>query len=192
MDTLVIYAHPKTGGYCDAIRKEVIRELIAKKVKHELIDLYKIKYDPVLKPEEHYTNGGYKISDQNKKFQKKIDKAKNLIFIYPTWWGTCPAILKGWIDRVFTARWAFKYVNGLPIGLLRGRRAILFLTSGASNILSRVFQGGRPFKNMGRDVLMFCGIRTRHYQLGNCKKFDEKRIPEIERMVKKGLRHLRH
>ena len=117
--TLIIYAHPNKEGNCGKILNFTEKTLKEKNIGYELIDLYENKYNPCLLDKEHYTSGKFEISEQNKAFQKQIQENKNIIFIYPIWWGSMPAILKGFFDRVFTSRFAFKYkkkfgMNGTP------------------------------------------------------------------------------
>lgn len=190
METLIIYAHPKTKGYCPEIMSEVLKQLKIRGLKYDVIDLYKIKYDPVLHEKEHYTAGGYDVSKQNKEFQSKIKKAKKLIFIYPIWWASMPAILKGFIDRVFVGRFAFTYVNGVPKGLLKGRKAAIFTTSGAPKFFSWLFQGGSTIKGIKNMILGFCGIKSKVFQLGSAQEYNSKRKGEIRKLVKKGLDYL--
>lgn len=188
--TIIIYAHPKTGGHCFNILKEVKRKLSSKKKKYELVDLYKINYDPVMKESEHYTSGNYNISNQNKEFQKKIEKAEKLIIIYPVWWTAMPAILKGFFDRVFTSHFAFKYIKGIPVGLLKGKKAAVFIASGAPRIITKFYLGDRPIKIIKKDILKFCGVKSRVFYLGRALKFDETKKNKIEKLVNKGLNYL--
>jgi len=191
--TLVIYAHPDTGGHCSIIKEEVKKALERFKIDYELIDLYKIGYDPILHEKEHYTRGKRDVSVQNQKFQEKIRESDELIFIYPIWWNSMPAILKGFFDRVFTARFAFIYKNPwyspipVPIGLLKGKNAIVFITSGATNLLSMIFQGFRAQKIMKNDILRFCGIKSKVYQLGNANDLTEKNIKRIKKTVERAI-----
>jgi len=117
---LIIYAHPNKKGHCGYILEQVKKRLDKKREKYKILDLYQMKYDPLLKDEEHYTSGSHKVSKNNKIIQKKIKKSKKLIFIYPTWWNNMPAILKGFVDRVFIPKFAFSYKGNFPIGLLKG------------------------------------------------------------------------
>ena len=60
--------------------------------------------------------------------------AEGIIIIHPNWWGMPPAILKGWVDRVMRPGVAYEFLEGdsgegVPRGLLRARRAIVFNTS---------------------------------------------------------------
>ncbi|MGM5483087.1 MAG: NAD(P)H-dependent oxidoreductase [Nanobdellota archaeon] len=179
MKHLIIYAHPDTGGHCEHILSEVKERLDD----FEVIDLYKENYDPVLHENEHYTRGNYEISERNKEFQEKIKESKYLIFIFPVWWYAPPAVLKGFLDRVFISRFAFRYVNGIPKGLLKDKKATVFFTTGAPTIYYKLF-GNLPKKNMAK-TLGFSGIKSRVYQFGRCLKFNEKKKASITKKIRK-------
>jgi NAD(P)H dehydrogenase (quinone) len=98
-----------------------------------------------------------------------------------------PAIMKGFIDRVFSAGFAFKYTNGVPVGLLKGKKATVFVSSGARKILTKVFLGNRFEKLIASDILGFCGIKAKVYQVGNAKQLDNTQIKIIESNVKSAL-----
>ena len=189
MKTLIIYAHPSTPGYCPTILKEVETKLKSTNEEYELLDLYKMNYNPILSEKEHYTAGFYDISKKNKVIQKKILDAKNLIFIYPVWWGSMPAILKGFFDRILTSHYAFQYSkNGSRVnGLLKGRNATVFITSGGPKIFTLL---ASPAFVIKFNILKFCGIKSKINIIGKCRKFDEARVPEIKKMVEKGLKFL--
>ena len=187
---LIVYAHPETPGWAPLTLKEVERQLKKQNQKCNVIDLYKIKYDPVLHEDEHYTAGERAISAQNKKFQQMIKDTDKLIFIHPVWWNGMPAILKGWMDRVLTARFAFKYRGIIPVKLLKGRKAVVFSTAGAPKILFWLFLRNGASLNIASDILGFCGIKTKVFLTGNVKGITEKTQQIIEKKVKKGLRWL--
>jgi NAD(P)H dehydrogenase (quinone) len=184
MKPLIIYAHPHTGGHCAEILKEVTQRLHNAKIKHDVIDLYRIKYDPVLHEAEHYTRGKRKISAENRKFQKMIADADSLIFIYPVWWGSMPAILKGFMDRVLTPGFAFRYEGSRPIGLLHGKHALIYQTTGSPWFFN-LFMGCA--RKLMKYELFFCGIRSKVCVLSSARKFDAKAKKRIARMVPKGL-----
>jgi NAD(P)H dehydrogenase (quinone) len=187
MKTLIIYAHPDTGGHCPAILDSVKAELAMRREKYEVLDLYKMKYDPVLHEEEHYTRGGKVISKQNKDIQKKITESDRLIFIYPVWWGSMPAMMKGLIDKTFTSDFAFKYENGLPQGLLKGKRALIFITSGSPSFFSCLLLGNRYVLTIKKDILGFCGVKSRVRLLGSSNKFDDSRKELVAKTVKSEI-----
>ena len=190
MKTLIIYAHPETEGHCINILNEVEKRLKFKRIDYELIDLYKINYDPVLKDSEHYTSGNFEITKQNKDFQNKISKANKLIFIYPNWWNSMPAVLKGFIDRVFVARFAFRYKGRIPYGLLKGKKAVVFLTTGAPLIFFKIIEGSRAKKSISKDILKFSGIKSKVFIISNSFELNKKQMIKIKKAVKKGLNYL--
>lgn len=186
MKSLIIYAHPATEGHCSAILKEVKSNLEAKKIKYDIIDLYRIKYDPILHESEHYTAGNRNISGQNRKFQRMISNSDLLIFIYPIWWGSMPAILKGFFDRVLTSGFAFRYEKGRPVSMLKGKKAIVFTTSGGPLWAYRL-SFNMPKRVMNNFILRFCGINPKYCQIGSCTRFSKEKVPKIKKFVRTRL-----
>lgn len=86
--------------------------------------------------------------------------AEHLVFVYPIWWGTMPALLKGFLDRVLTEGFSFRNCEGGSgyQGLLRGRSAQLITTMDTPPLVYR-FIYRQPGRNaMARATLGFCGI----------------------------------
>lgn len=184
MNNLIIYAHPKTKGFCPYILSELTKELEAKKVKYEVLDLYKMKYDPILLEKELYTAGAdhKNISKVNLKIQSQIKKAKNLFFIFPVWWNSVPAILKGFFDKVLTSPFAYSFSKrGMPVGHIKGKRAYLFVTFGGPAIASKFLSGDRAVKVVTKDTLGFCGIKCCVNNVYSARNLDEKRKEEIKK-----------
>ncbi|PKM89419.1 NADPH dehydrogenase [Candidatus Falkowbacteria bacterium HGW-Falkowbacteria-2] len=169
---LIIYANPRHEGHSGYLLQQVESRLAARGADFEVIDLYRIGYDPILKPTELYSAPNRVIDPQNIEFQKKIKAATSLLFIYPTWWQAPPAILKGFIDRVFTSGFAFTYVNGLPIGLLKDKKAAAFTTSG-SPAFFHFITGNPALKVLLKYTLAFCGMRTKGFSLGRALHLNE-------------------
>ena len=186
MKSLIIYAHPKTEGFCSFILQTVAKELKKKDHKTEVIDLYRLNYDTYLHEDEHYTAGNREVSSQNRRFQEKIKEADQLIFIYPIWWYSMPAALKGFFDRVFTPRFAFLYEKTLPKGLLKGKKTIVFHTTGGP-IAYYMITGNLPKRNI-QDLLKFCGISPKIIQFGNAKDLTDSRKRSISKKVKAALK----
>ncbi len=186
MKVLVVYAHPATGGHCNFILEEIKKNLVSRNIRFEVIELYKIKYDPVLHEEEHYTSGNKKVSKQNLKFQEKIKSSDMLIFVYPVWWGAMPAMLKGFFDRVLTSGFAFKYEGKIPKKLLKGKRALVFFTTGGPTIYYKLLIN-TPKNVIKNKTLEFCGITTKVVQFGNSRKLDDKKKEVIAGKVKKEI-----
>ena len=191
MNTLVIYAHPNTGGHCFSILQEVKNNLDQQKKPYEVLDLYAMHYDPVLHEEEHYVSGNRTVSQTNQDIQKKIEQTDKIIFIFPVWWGSMPAILKGFIDRVFTSRWAYHYEGAIPLGHPKGKKALVYMTTGSAWWQYYALVWARPSMTFRIEFLWFCGImKTKFMRFHKCRAFTEKRNTEIKRRVPKGLRWL--
>ncbi|WP_276319577.1 NAD(P)H-dependent oxidoreductase [Crenobacter cavernae] len=83
------------------------------------------------------------------------------MFVYPIWWGAMPALLKGFIDRVFLPGFAFKYRDGSVLWdkLLAGRSAHLLTTMDTPPWYFRWIYRMPGHNQMKRTILEFCGIR---------------------------------
>ena len=187
MNTLIVYAHPNKDGHCGSILKNVVKNLAEKKVPCKIIDLYEVGYDPVLKPSEHYTSGHKEVSEQNIGFQNDIKNADKIIFIYPTWWQNMPAILKGFIDRVFVAGFSYIYKNGGPVGLLKNKKAIVFTTTGAPRLITKIFMKDTSSKLLTKYTLGFCGVKAKAFYFSKAMHYTEKNELAIQKLVNNGL-----
>jgi NAD(P)H dehydrogenase (quinone) len=79
----------------------------------EVSDLYKMEFQSDMTDEE-YERGGFAktelpLSEDVIAEHRKIDWADCIVFPYPVWWSDCPAKMKGWFDRVYSARYAYGY-----------------------------------------------------------------------------------
>ena len=173
--TTIFFANPNKTGHCALLLKNVIKKLSENKEFFTIVDLYDDKYDPVMHKNEHYTNGGYQVSKQTKKYRDLITKSTHLIFIHPVWWNSMPAILKGFFDKVFGGRYAFRYQKyayipfAVPIGLLKGKKAIVLSTTAARWWMSLFIQHNRFQTVLVHDILKYCGIKSKGFSLHDCQ-----------------------
>jgi putative NADPH-quinone reductase/1,4-dihydroxy-2-naphthoate octaprenyltransferase len=89
-----------------------------------------------------------------------IDWADHLVFVFPTWWGTMPALLKGFLDRVLLPGRAFVECEGGTgyQGLLGGKSAHLLVTMDTPPVIHRVVYRAPGLNGLGRATLGFCGV----------------------------------
>ena len=168
-----------------------LNRIDAENAEYEVLDLYKMKYDPILSWDELYTAGNRHISRENLEIQEKIKSTDKLIFIYPVWWNSMPAILKGFFDRVLTPSFAYKFSSrGIPQKLLKGKKAAVFITSASSGAVSFIFLRNRAKQLIREDLLGFCGIDSRVYQFGSATKLTESNRQKIKKMVEKRMDYL--
>jgi NAD(P)H dehydrogenase (quinone) len=159
MNYLVIYAHPDPHSFNHAILETVIQELDRSENSYYLRDLYANSFDPVLKGTDLQNIRKNRHAEDLIKEQELVREADVLIFIFPVWWFSMPAILKGYIDRVFAEGFAFQLKKDGTSGLLRGKRAIIFNTTGGT----RKNYEGSGFAEAFRKcicsgIFHFCGI----------------------------------
>lgn len=154
---LVINGHPDSQSFCSALSEAYIEGAISNNAEVRTIDLSKIQFDLNLK-------FGYRQRTELEKdlieAQKLITWADHLVFVYPTWWGAMPAILKGFIDRVFLPGFAFKYRENSNLWdkLLRGKSAHLIVTMDTPPWYNRWIYKRAGHNVMKRNILQFCGI----------------------------------
>jgi len=194
MKILVIYAHPETKGFCSFIRQKTESFLSQRELNYEVLDLYRNNYDPILKSQEHYTAGNDKVSEKNKKLQEKIKNSEKLIFIYPVWWATMPAFLKGFLDRVFVPGFAFTYKEKslrpiLPKGLLREKEATVFQTLGGSSWMYWL-TGNPPKRVIKFFTLFYSGISTKVVQIFNANELTDQKRKNLTKRVERELEKL--
>ncbi|MGN7403565.1 NAD(P)H-dependent oxidoreductase [Cytobacillus praedii] len=129
MNHLIVYAHPRKESFNHAILEATIRGIRQKGHEYVVRDLYGMKFQPVASSSEIL--GG--IDEDIEQEHNYLKWADVIIFIYPIWWTGLPAIVKGYIDRVFTYGFAYRYVNGEQMGMLKGKKALIFNTQGKSH-----------------------------------------------------------
>ena len=132
MRVLTILAHPQPGSFNHAIAKAALSAL--ETGGHEIIfhDLYAERFDPLLRSEE--IRKGAQIDEALARHCRDLAEAEGIIVVHPNWWGMPPAILKGWVDRVVRPGVAYEFLEGdsgegVPRGLLRARKALVFNTT---------------------------------------------------------------
>jgi putative NADPH-quinone reductase len=93
--------------------------------------------------------------------QEKILGAAHLVFVFPTWWGSFPAVLKGFLDRCFLSGFAYRFEKGkaLPVQLLKGRTGRILVTMDAPTFYYRWFLGAPGVSAIRGATLKFCGVK---------------------------------
>jgi len=131
MNYLIVYAHPNPESFNHAILERC--EAALKDADHtcEVRDLYALKFNPALGRKELDLLLEKKAPKEIIEEQQHITDADVVVFIYPIWWFAMPAILKGYIDRVFSEGFAFAIEGDRLTGLLGGKKAIIINTTGA-------------------------------------------------------------
>jgi NAD(P)H dehydrogenase (quinone) len=157
---LIITAHPSTQGFTHSIASSFKEGAKSKGNQVEVLDLYKTDLQiPFLNFENK--DDMRNLSDHVKQLQQKITECSDMVFIHPLWWMGTPAIMKNFFDNVFTSHFAFKYVDGKPVGLLKDKNAHIFFTCDGNMwwFKTAIFllKPIKFFWSMG--LLHFCGLK---------------------------------
>jgi NAD(P)H dehydrogenase (quinone) len=158
LNILVVYAYPNHEGLNFAIKEKVLQGISNAHTIKE-IDLYKEKFNPVLYFDGEQPRRELCNDTSTKEYREMIEWSELMIFIYPIWWGGTPAILKGFIDRVFVKDFAYRYQGIRPIGLLKGRKAWIINTHDTPALYARLLQQDYG-RILSKQILQMCGIKT--------------------------------
>ncbi|MCQ6963089.1 NAD(P)H-dependent oxidoreductase [Methanolobus chelungpuianus] len=153
MKILYIFAHPEPRSFNSAMKEAALRTLDEQGHEVKLSDLFAMDFKPVLDRRDFLQP---KRTDVFNPFMEQMHASKKgtfskdimdemekvtwvdiLIFQFPIYFTGFPAMIKGWIDRVFAAGFAFNPATGsmYEAGLLRGKKAMLVMTAGADEAL---------------------------------------------------------
>ncbi len=171
MRVLLVLSHPVRESFAHAVQRSAVRGL--KRAGHEVrvLDLYAIGFDPVMSAEDRLS---YHTPGENEQPVTEhlghLRWAEGLVFVYPTWWYSMPAMLKGWIDRVWVPHATFELPEGLaPIkGRLHNIRLVgAFSTYGSPWWWVRFVIGDPGRRIVLRGVKPLCHPRCRTFWLGH-------------------------
>lgn len=112
MNCLVVKAHPLSESLCSFLTKEIIEILESAGHSLSLEDLYSDKFEPALTEAERMSY--YQRLYSKDKIASQVEllyMAEAIVLVFPTWWFSFPAILKGWFDRVWAPGIAFDHAD---------------------------------------------------------------------------------
>ena len=181
MRIFILLGHPNNDSLaCDLAD---VYEHEARKVGHEVkrLNIADLHFDPIL-------HKAYKeiqeLEPDLKLVQENMKWAEHFVLIYPLWWSSMPALLKGMWDRMFLPGFAF-HMNKDGMGwqkLLKGRTARVIILSKNWPILIRSLFGN--FTNeISRALLGFAGYKVSLTELGHSEDAGPERIARWEAMV---------
>ncbi len=185
MNVLLVLAHPERRSFNGAMFD--VAQTTLENAGHTVVtsDLYRMGFDPVssrhnftsvhnpdylkLQAEEQLASETDGFADEVEAEIAKVEAADLMIWQFPLWWFGLPAILKGWVDRVFAMGRAYGNGHIYETGKFKGKRALLSLTTGgpADAYLENGFNGDlnailRPIQ---RGILNFTGFSVLQPQL---------------------------
>ncbi|MBK8978511.1 MAG: NAD(P)H-dependent oxidoreductase [Planctomycetes bacterium] len=189
MRVTIVDGHPDPQSFCRALADRYEAGLAAARCEVRRLDLRALHFDPLLR-------AGYRERQELEpdllRAQQDIGWCQHLALVTPVWWGSTPALLKGFLDRCFLPGWAFRYHDGDPFWdrLLAGRSARLIVTSDAPTLFNLLAYRNSPVVALRKMVLGFCGFRpVRVTAFGGIRRSDaERRARMLERVEALGRR----
>jgi NAD(P)H dehydrogenase (quinone) len=161
MRVMVTIDHPWQQSFNHAILGRVVTTLQEAGHEIDVLDLHRENFDPVMRAGELavYTQGQH-LDPKVSSYQRRIEQAEHLIYIFPVWWEVMPALLKGFFDKVFLPEWAFREADAAPL-LTFIKTGTVITTMGAPK---PVYTSVEPVLCKG--ILEFCGVlRTRWFNI---------------------------
>jgi len=155
---LVILGHPLRDSLCGALALAYVDGAREAGAQVELLELGALHFDPLLRAG---FAGDQPLEPDLAQAQCAIAAADELVFVHPTWWGGAPALLKGFVDRVFLPGFAFRYRadSPFPERLLKGKRARLLVTMDSPPWWFRWVTGQPGHRMLKTAILEFCGVK---------------------------------
>ena len=160
---LVVVANPGRGSFAHAMAAVATSTLRERGYEIAFHDLYDEAFDPVQRASER---DNATSSDALVELHcSELGRADLVLVFHPNWWGQPPAILKGWVDRVFRLGTAYDYPDGtgpegVPTGLLRARHALIFNTSNTPADRERQAFGD-PLETLWKACIFgLCGVSS--------------------------------
>ncbi|MGG3574017.1 NAD(P)H-dependent oxidoreductase [Bacillus gobiensis] len=193
MNHLVVYAHPHPESFNHAILETAVKALEDKGHQVFVRDLYALDFQPVLKPQDTAAMKSGHIPDDIKIEQDFITKANVITFIYPIWWTGLPAILKGYVDRVFSYGFAYAYGEGEIIQLLKGKKGLIINTHGApKEIYDEMGMTAGLTITSDVGIFEFTGIEPLdHLMFGNVSEYlEEAALKDILKQIEEKINSL--
>ena len=158
LKVLIVVGHPRKASFCGALARAYRKGAAGAGVELRELWLANLRFDrdvhsfdPEVQP----------VEKDLRRARELIAWADHLVFVYPTWWGTMPGLLKGFLDRVLAPGFAFEDLpNGGWRPLLEGRSADLLTTMDTPGWAYRWIYRAPGHNAMKRASLGFCGIAT--------------------------------
>ncbi|OGG86146.1 hypothetical protein A2392_01645 [Candidatus Kaiserbacteria bacterium RIFOXYB1_FULL_46_14] len=187
---LVLLGHPDKDTYSGQIADRYERS--AKAAGHNVtrVNIGEMRFDPIL-------HKGYKEIQQLEPdlvdLQEKIRASDHLVIVYPNWWCTMPAILKGLFDRFWLPGFAFNFDKQTKklVKRLTNKTARVIIVAGTHSPFQTWWKFGDYTNEIQYGILEFAGIKTKVSAFGPCDTVDnvcrEEWLEDVESLAKRGV-----
>lgn len=182
MKQLIVFCHPNQMSFCSAIMQKVVETY--QSIGDEIVirDLYKLGFDPILKGKDFEALKSGNLPEDIRTEQNYIRQSDIVTFIYPIWWTGLPALLKGYIDRIFLYGFAYALDENMNVQpLLKGKKAIIINTSGAPNeYYDEIGMTKALEMTTDKGIFEFCGFEVLLHKIFGA-------VPYVDDNTRKGM-----
>lgn len=186
---VVLQGNPDSASFSGEIAAAYMRGTKAGNHKAVRVDVGDLQFDPIL-------HKGYKVIQELEpdlvQLQKAIKGADHLVLIYPNWWCTMPALLKGLFDRMWLPGFAFNFDKQTKelIQHLKGKTARVIILSGSHSPFMLWMKYGDYTNEVVRGIFGFAGFKVSTTSFGPCERQTEHAhkswLKKVEEMGRKG------
>lgn len=170
MKVSVILGHPRQGSFNHAIARAAADTLSERGCEVLFHDLCKEGFDPLLTAGELERDA--LLPEGIRAHCDEIAGVDGIIIVHPNWWGQPPAIVKGWVDRILRPGVAYEFVEGdegegVPRGLLKAKRVVIFNTSNTPGTREKEAFGD-PLELLWKNCIFdLCGVEGFYRRMFN-------------------------
>lgn len=186
----IILGHPDTETFTGMLAGEYKNSALAGGHQVRRMNIGELSFDPIL-------HKGYKeiqeLEPDLKEIQKNIQWADHVVILYPNWWNTMPALLKGMFDRMWIPGFAFNFDKKTKsvIQRLKGKSARVIVVAGTNNSFMTWLKFGDCTNEIKRGILEFSGLGpVKVTTFGPCNKEDrgvrERWKREVKELGRRG------
>lgn len=166
MKLLTVFSHPFTDKYPAAVMAAFHEPFYDAGHEIDILDLHQEGFDPRFTAEDHAHFWGAAVSPEIASMHRRVENADRLAFVFPVYWWSMPAMMKGWIERVFTGGWAYQFGSGVadrgrqpPRSLLGNVPTTLIGIAGASRHTYEKYGYGEAMRTqLDIGIFAYCGI----------------------------------
>ena len=162
MHALIVIGHHDPQSLTHALARQIAAGLANAGHGSEIADLASEGFDPRFGLADHAVHRRLAAPPADVlREQARIERADALVLVYPIYWWSLPALLKGWVERVFSNGWAFDYEGGITVKKLRGMKVHLVGVAGAdSGTFERHGYGEAMRVQIEHGIFDYCGAEV--------------------------------
>jgi NAD(P)H dehydrogenase (quinone) len=159
MNILVVFSHPMRNSFTGNVLDSFVSGLQESGHQVEIADLYREGFQPIMQEADYAQFYDQAMPKDVLREQARFERCDAFALVFPIWWWSFPAMLKGWIERVFSAGWAFKLTDDPEGSMLESRKALILCCAGGSSAMFEKYGTDDALEKMiTTGVMEYCGV----------------------------------